>query len=207
MTTETYTNIRRNYGLEGLFVRSAGSQWSLGFTTFAGASTFLNQDLRLHAMPAVEYAFWPYGESTRRLLTARYGIGPVYYDYADSTIFDEVEELLVQQRLALSLDLRQPWGSTEFEVEASTYLHDLGKLRVQLFGETEFRVFKGLSVSFFGSIGLLRDQLYLSKVGNTPEDVIARRRQLETAYQYFGYVQLSYTFGSIYSNIVNPRFN
>lgn len=207
VTTETYTNIRRNYALEGLFARSLGAHWSLGVTAFAGASTFFNQDLRLHAAPAFEYAVWPYAESTRRLLTARYGIGPVYFNYADSTIFDQVDELLVQQRLSLSLDLRQPWGSTEFEIEGSSFLHDLGKLRLELFGEAEFRVFKGLSVGFFGSVALLRDQLYISKEGSTPEDVIAQRRQLETAYQYWGYVQLSYTFGSIYSNIVNPRFN
>jgi hypothetical protein len=29
---------------------------------------------------------------------------------------------------------------------------------------------------------------------------------LETTYNYFAMVGLSYTFGSIYTNVVNPRF-
>ncbi len=36
--------------------------------------------------------------------------------------------------------------------------------------------------------------------------MLLRIRQLETNYRYFGSVGLRYTFGSIYNNVVNPRF-
>ena len=36
--------------------------------------------------------------------------------------------------------------------------------------------------------------------------MLLQRRQLETSYRYFASAGLSYTFGSIYNNIVNPRF-
>jgi hypothetical protein len=38
------------------------------------------------------------------------------------------------------------------------------------------------------------------------EEVLLQRRQLETGYSYFFSVGLSYTFGSIFTNVVNPRF-
>ena len=38
------------------------------------------------------------------------------------------------------------------------------------------------------------------------QEILVRRRQLETSYNFFAGVGLSYTFGSIFNNIVNPRF-
>jgi len=42
-------------------------------------------------------------------------------------------------------------------------------------------------------------------VGATPEEIIARQQALATHYSYFTGFGLSYTFGSIYNNVVNPR--
>ena len=36
--------------------------------------------------------------------------------------------------------------------------------------------------------------------------VLLRQQQLKTSYRYFAYAGLSYTFGSIFNNVVNPRF-
>jgi hypothetical protein len=35
---------------------------------------------------------------------------------------------------------------------------------------------------------------------------LLRRKQLETSYNYYAYVGISYSFGSIFNNAVNPRF-
>jgi hypothetical protein len=40
----------------------------------------------------------------------------------------------------------------------------------------------------------------------TSEEVLVNRRQLATSYRYFAFFGVSYTFGSIFSPIVNPRF-
>lgn len=37
-------------------------------------------------------------------------------------------------------------------------------------------------------------------------DILIRLRQLQSGYSYFMSVGLSYTFGSIFNNVVNPRF-
>ena len=39
----------------------------------------------------------------------------------------------------------------------------------------------------------------------TVEEILLSRRQLQTDYTYSTSVSLSYTFGSIFNNVVNPR--
>lgn len=53
---------------------------------------------------------------------------------------------------------------------------------------------------------MVRDQLYLPASGATPEEILARQRVLATDYSYFANFGLSFRFGSVYNNIVNPRF-
>ena len=51
-----------------------------------------------------------------------------------------------------------------------------------------------------------RDQIYLPRGAASTEEILLRQRQLLTGYQYFFEFGFSYTFGSIFNNIVNPRF-
>jgi hypothetical protein len=57
-----------------------------------------------------------------------------------------------------------------------------------------------------GSISYIHDQLSLSAGGASQEEILLHRQELETQYRYWGSMGISYTFGSIYNNIVNPRF-
>jgi hypothetical protein len=52
----------------------------------------------------------------------------------------------------------------------------------------------------------VRDQLYLAKGKLTDEQILLRRRKLASKYSYFAGIGLSYSFGSIFNNVVNPRF-
>ena len=52
----------------------------------------------------------------------------------------------------------------------------------------------------------IRDQLFLPLRGATPEEVLLRLRRLQSGYEYGFRFGLTYTFGSIFSSIVNPRF-
>ena len=40
----------------------------------------------------------------------------------------------------------------------------------------------------------------------TDEEILLQRRQVSTSYSYFAGVGITYTFGSIFNNVVNPRF-
>ncbi len=204
---ETITSITRSYGGNALAARSLGRRWSAGAGMSVLSSTFLNQDLTLRLAPAAEFDVYPYSESTRRLLTLRYEVGVASYNYRDTTIFNETAETLFDARLTVSLDLKQPWGSTGLSLEASHFLHDISKNRLVLFGNGDVRLFKGLSLNVFGQVAVIHDQLFLEKGAASEEEVLLRQRQLATSYRYFASVGLSYTFGSKFSNIVNPRFD
>ena len=204
--TTTIRSRSSSYYGSGLLARSLGAHWAAGALTSAVSSTVDNQDIVLQAGPAVEYDFFKYSESTRRLLTLQYAINLIHARYVDSTVFDKVRETLVNQRLTLSLSAQQPWGNANIGVTGATYLHDLSKNRVDVFGGANIRVVKGLSFNLFGSYSRVRDQLSLAKGSVSEEDLLLRLRQLKTNYRYFVFTGLSYTFGSIFNNVVNPRF-
>jgi len=52
---------------------------------------------------------------------------------------------------------------------------------------------------------LIHDQLHIPKGDASLEEVLLRRRDLLTTYEYEVNVGFSYTFGSIYNNVVNTR--
>ena len=88
----------------------------------------------------------------------------------------------------------------------SQFLSDLSKNQISLFGITRVRLFRGLSFNFFGSVSRVRDQLFLPKGAASDEEILLRRRQLETSYTYRLSGGFTYRFGSIFNNVVNPRF-
>lgn len=85
-------------------------------------------------------------------------------------------------------------------------MDDFTKKHLVFFNALDLRLFKGFSFFSFGQVSLLRDQLYLPRGNLSDQARLLRRRQLETSYSYFVQVGLSYSFGSIFNNIVNPRF-
>ena len=201
-----FTNTQTSRSLNGLLVRSLGAHLSAGVTASASRNSFINQDLALRIAPAVEYNVYPYSESTRRQLTFRYSVGPVAYDYDAETIFERTSQTLVQQALVGRLVARQPWGSVNVQGEAASFLSNFKQNRLQLGGGVELNLIRGLSLEVDGWYERLRDQLYLPAGEASEEEILLRRRQLATGYQYFGSVGLSYTFGSRFRSVVNPRF-
>jgi hypothetical protein len=91
-------------------------------------------------------------------------------------------------------------------MEVANYLHDFSKYHIALYGDLEFRITRGLSIDVSGSWSQVRDQIYIPKRELTDEEVLLERRALETDYRYRFSIGLTYTFGSIFNNVVNPRF-
>lgn len=201
-----FANYSHSYGGSELIVRSAGPHWSFGQKFSLNSSTYYNQKITFRFAPAIEYNLFPYSQSTRRQFTLQYSIGGSYFHYEDTTIFNKIAETHPDHSLIASLDLKQPWGSVSSSLEGATLLDDFAKNRLISFSSLSLRLFKGLNLNFFGSAQLVRDQLYLAAGGLTQEEVLLRRRQLSTSYRYFGGIGLSYTFGSIFNNVVNSRF-
>ncbi len=198
-------SITRTYTGSGLLVRSLGDHWSAGVRASARSSTFVNQDLALQLAPAIEYSLFPYGDHTRKALTFEYGVGPRYFNYSEETLFDQEEEIRIEHSLSTSLNLRQPWGTVRTSISGAQYLHDLSKYEMTLGTNLSLRLFRGLSLNVGANYSRIHNQLHIPRRGASEEEVFLRRRQLATNYRYFTTVGVSYTFGSIFSNVVNPR--
>ena len=204
---EEFKSTSKEYGWEGLLIRSLSKHWSLGLESSLGRSTRENYDLLLKVEPGLEYNVFPYAESSRRQFIFIYSVGFNYANYRDSTIFDKVAESKPVHRFTIAGSATQPWGRLESRLVASTYLDDWSKNRISVFAFGEVRIVRGLSLNLFGSYARIRDQLAIPKADIPDEEILLRLRELQTSYRWDFEVGLSYTFGSKFSNIVNPRFN
>lgn len=204
---ETVTSVRRDFGGAFQQVRSLGQHWSAGLRTNAGSSTYLNEHLVASISPVVEYNVFPYKESTRRALTAQYAIGGRHFSYIDTTVYFKTRETRPFQSLNVALAQKEKWGSVQFEVNGYHFLNDLSKSRLTFYSEADVRLIKGLSLNLFGNYAVLHDQIYLPKGNLTREEVLLRQSQLATTYRAHMYAGISYTFGSVFNNVVNPRFS
>jgi hypothetical protein len=203
---ETFTSTSRDFSSSVLIAKSLTKQWSAALVGRASASTFVNQDFATRIAAGVEYDFFPYTESTRRLLTVQYTVGHNRFDYEQETIFGKMSEQLVDHRLQTSLSMKQPWGSSSASVYVSQYLTKTDKYSVTAYGDANVRLFKGFSFNVFAEAARTLDQLYLQRGEATPEEILVRQRQLETGYRYYMSFGISYSFGSIFNSVVNPRF-
>ena len=157
-------------------------------------------------MPGIEYNIFPYSESTRRQFRFLYRAGMEYNNYIDTTIYNKASETLALNTLSAAYQVVQKWGSVNISCNWRNYLHDFSKRNLNVNGYINLRVFKGLSVNCGVGASLIHDQLSLVKGGATTEEILLRRKELETQYSFFTSFGISYTFGSIYNNVVNPRF-
>jgi hypothetical protein len=187
-------------------VRSLGPHWSAGAIASGMTGTFRNLDLAARAGPALEYSLFPYSESTRRQLTVLYSAGINVYDYKERTVYFEISEVRPDHSLLISYDFTQPWGSANASVSGQQYLHDPKLYGASAYGSANIRLFRGFQLNFFAEAATIYNQIYVQAGGATDEEILLNRREQQTPYRFFGNVSLSYTFGSIFNNIVNPRF-
>jgi hypothetical protein len=202
----TFVSPNRDYGGNGQYVKSLDAHWSAGVRANWNSSTFNNQDYTWYAGPAIEWDLFPYSESTRRLLTFRYSAGVRAWNYEQETIYGKLEEKRATQSFDTNVSMRQRWGTLGGSVQVASFIPDVKKNHVGMFGNISLNLVKGLSLNLQTSIDSIRDQITLPAQEATSEEVLVNQRQLATSYRYFVFFGVGYTFGSIFSPIVNPRF-
>jgi len=102
--------------------------------------------------------------------------------------------------------MRQRWGTLGASVEVQSFVPDVAKNHVSAFGDVSLNLLRGLSLNLGSNFEWVRDQISLPAEQATSEEVLVNQRQLATSYRYYVFFGVSYTFGSIFSPIVNPRF-
>jgi hypothetical protein len=200
------TYITNEFRGDNLFVKSLGDHWSAGVKWNIISSTRENYNFRTDFLPSLEYDLFPYSEATHRQLRFLYSIGFQYNNYLDSTIYNKVKENLLKQEFNIAFQVQKKWGSVNLSLLASNYLNDFSKSRVEFNTFLNLRIFKGLSLQIQGGVAHINDQVNLKKGDVSEADRLLELRELSTQYRIEGGIGLTYTFGSIYNNIVNPRF-
>ena len=197
---------RHERGFDWFVAKSLGPHWSVGFLGGIEASSFGNQKFNLEIGPAIEYSIFPYQDYASRRFVVMYAVGAVHSTYNEVTLFGKLEETLPAQELSVELEQEQPWGSLQIGSQWRQYLHDRTKYRIELDGELSFRVARGLELNADASVSRIRDQLSIPRRDATPEEVLLRLRELLSGYEVSFSIGVTYSFGSIFNNIVNPRF-
>lgn len=202
--TETYITSERI--IDNLFVKSLGDHWSAGFKFGLGSSTRENYEFSTELLPSIEYDIYPYQEATHRQLRILYGAGIRYNNYIEPSVYNKTKETLYKQALNIAFQVQKKWGSINLSLEGSNYFHDFSKNRIELNTEITLRIFKGLSLRIDGGVAHITDQINLKKGDISEAERLLKLTEIATKYRLEGGIEITYTFGSIYNNIVNPRF-
>ncbi|HAQ21608.1 MAG TPA: hypothetical protein DCR40_20620 [Prolixibacteraceae bacterium] len=203
---ESFTNKQDEKQIQANFIKSLSSKWSYGIFAEYSANSYLNISNSFSLDGAVEYNFFPWAESNRRVFSLAYAAGLKTYDYKDETIYGKMSERLPFEALRIKLELVQPWGTIETSLEGRHFMNDFSKNRLTLESDFSVRLTKQLSVYSEIQSEIIHDQLYLPKGDSSVEDLLLKRRKLATTYEIRCEFGIRFTFGSAFNNIVNERF-
>jgi len=186
--------------------KSIDSHWSWGGGWSLYSSTYDNARLFTSVGPSVEYNIFPYAESTRRELRVQYRVNFTLRDYYELTVFGKERENLFSQALQVVLEIKEPWGSAGASLQGSTFIPDIKYNNLRADFGVYVNLFRGFSFNVGGQYSRIRDQLSLPGRDYTPEEILLQLKRLASGYYLRFELGLNYRFGSIYSNVVNPRF-
>jgi hypothetical protein len=203
---EPLVAVRRERQTDWFVAKSWGPNWSIGFDGALRSSTFGNTKFSLRTAPAIEFSVFPYSEYATRQLRFQYSMGVAHARYNELTIYDTLDDTHPVHSASATFEREEPWGSIQAGFEFSQYLHDLSFYRLEAAGEASIRITRGLSVNLEGNVSRIRDQLALPRREASDEEVLLKLRELQSGYRVGFDVSIRYTFGSLFNNIVNPRF-
>ncbi len=201
----TITVKSRRDGFDGYLIRSINDRWSTGVYTDMLSATYYNMNFQIEISPAVQYSLFPYSEAMRRSLSLAYKLDFVYNDYLEETIFGKTEETLLGHSLVLSADFLQTWGRVRAGVVGAQHFHDFKSNRLELFTQTDLRIFKGFALSIQGQFDFINDLVAIPAGDLSTEDILLEQQRRATNFQFYGHLGFTYTFGSELSADYNPR--
>jgi hypothetical protein len=208
VVSDTETVVKEDPRFQGYFnyITKINQHWGYGVFTSCLKREFSNYDIKLSVIPKIEYDVFKYSDFNSQRLVISYGIGAQYNNYKDSTIYFKTEEKLLLQDAAIISSFTKTWGSINVGAFYNSYLHDLSKYSLSFSGSVSWNIFKGFKFSIGGSYDITRNLIQLSKQGATRDEVLLQQKQLNSQYNYFFGVGISYQFGSKFSNCINPAF-
>jgi hypothetical protein len=202
----TIKDIRRRLRARSMLAKKIGEHWGIGVRGNVNSDIRYNNKLSVELSPTIEYNLYPYSEFSRKQFPIRIGFSLSHNDYYEETVYDKTSEFLSKVFMSAANVIRGKWGSVINVVSGSFYIQDFNKNNFEWVNMFNFRLFEGFSINALTVINLIHNQLYLEKGDLTIEEVLLHRKQFETRYSYYISFGFSYSFGSKFQNIVNPRF-
>ena len=201
------TYILRLQSAYATYVHSVSDHWSAGGFAYTERSDFSNYDLYQNVAAAVEYNVFPYKEAQTKSFTMVYRAGFTYYDFQEETIFNKTTDRIPSHSLTMSASFTKDWGQFSSGVEVASFLNDFNRNHLFFWCNFDVRIFKGLSANSWMSYNVQRDQVNIRLNGASEDEVLLQQQELLTGFELNAHLGLSYRFGSIYNNVVNPRFD
>ena len=195
-----------DYGLNILYARSLNQHWSFGGIAQIGHNYFLNINRAYKIAPVVEYNIFPFSINTVKQIRFAYQIGVNTFNYLDTTIFSILNETRLYHRLTVNIEYNRPWGSIQSGIFHNSFLNNFKQNRTGINANLSLRLFEGFSLTLEGEVFFINDQISLLKNNLADEAYFLGTQQLPANFNFLVDFGVRYTFGSIYNNIVNPRF-
>ena len=190
-----------------LFAKSINEHWTYGYELNGSQATFVNIKKSISFNPSIEYNVFPYANVNTKLLTIRYGPDIRSNQYYDTTIYGKTNEILGGHNLLVNLSLNQKWGTISTGMNYRNFFHNWRLYNLSFNTYVDVRLTGNLSFNIYAVPSIVRDQVFLPKGDATADDILSRRRQLQTNYNFYMGFGVTYRFGSVLNNFVNPRFN
>jgi hypothetical protein len=90
-------------------------------------------------------------------------------------------------------------------ISGATYMNDFSNNRFSIDLSTNVRIIKGLSLSIGGRYRIINDQINLAAKEISEQDRLLGNTQLATSFDARLNFGVSYTFGSLFNNVINTR--
>jgi hypothetical protein len=215
-TKSSFNN--NSYGFNSTVVKSLSTHLSAGGFGSFNHNTYSNYSQQFTLMPAIEYSYFPYKDAVKKSITLFYQVGPSYNSYIDTAYYNSPHHLVFSQKLSLNVGYTQKWGNLNFNANWGNFLNaftlDSGRVKgrnvntLSLGTYLEVRIIKGLSFYVSSSADFTKG-IYpnIPRKFFSRDDLLTNTRQYPTQKGLYSYFGINYRFGSIYNNVVNPRFN
>ncbi|MFY9311287.1 MAG: hypothetical protein WAQ28_19740 [Bacteroidia bacterium] len=205
--TTTIVSSANSFGAYSFDAISVGKKLAVGYFSTYFSSTVQNLVNSTSFYPAVEYNVFPYEEATRRQLRFNYRIGGRYVDFYDQTYLNKYNDWYFLHSLVISYRQVEKWGNLSCDIGTFQYFSKEKFYRVNITPDISWNIASGLNLSLGGNFSVVNDQYYLKKDEVSSEAILLGQTQLKSNFSYNFYVGISFSFGSIYNNVVNVRFN
>jgi hypothetical protein len=117
-----------------------------------------------------------------------------------------MNDLFLAQSFSARYRLVKNWGNIGVGV-GFRHLYDQEHFfNVNFSPSISWNIFKGFNFNVQGNYSIVRDQYFLKLDDVSSEEILTGQIQLKSAYNFFVFMGISYSFGSIYNNVVNVRF-